>query len=292
MGGRVALYHGDCFDVMAGFDAERFAGIVTDPPFGVREYDSDDLAKREDGAGGAWRIPPSFDGARRQPVPRFTDLSDEELVEAHRFFVRFAEAAVRVLRPGGHLVVASNALLSMTVFPAIVAGGLEYRGSFIRLVRTLRGGDRPKGAEREFRELSTMPRGCYEPWGIFRKPLPRGMTVATCLRAYGTGALRRPCDDTPVVDVIESERTPLREKLIAPHPSLKPQRFLRRMVRTVAPDVPGIGRATTVLDPFAGSGSTVAAGVATGVAVVGIERSPAYVEMARDAIPALAALTV
>jgi site-specific DNA-methyltransferase (adenine-specific) len=51
---------------------------VTDPPYGVKEYDFDQLEKRQNGNGGIWRIPPSFDGCVRAPLPRFTALNDSE----------------------------------------------------------------------------------------------------------------------------------------------------------------------------------------------------------------------
>ena len=44
-----------------------FHAIVTDPPYGVKEYDFDQLLKRANGNGGIWRIPPSFDGHTRAP---------------------------------------------------------------------------------------------------------------------------------------------------------------------------------------------------------------------------------
>ena len=72
------------------------------------------------------------------------------------------------------------------LYTALVDGGLEFRGEVIRLVRTLRGGDRPKNAEKEFSGVTSMPRGCYEPWGIFRKPLGN-RKVSDCLREFDDG---------------------------------------------------------------------------------------------------------
>src|SRR5437762_3815468 len=63
------------------------------------------------------------------------------------------------------------------------------RGEIIRLVQTLRGGYKPKGAEEDFPEISVMPRSCWEPWGIFRKPMEG--TVAENLRRWGAGGLDR-----------------------------------------------------------------------------------------------------
>ena len=203
------------------------------------------------------------------------------------FFRAWGEALVRPLRPGAHVFVASNTFLSQLVFGAIVEGGLEYRGQLVRLVRTLRGGDRPKGAEEEFPSVTTLPRGCHEPWGIFRKPLPRGATVAECLRRWETGALRRARGGRDFEDVIPSERTPARERLIAAHPSLKPQSFLRRVVWSALP----LG-AGAVVDTFMGSGSTLAAAEALGLRSVGVERGADFFALARRAVPLLAAVEV
>jgi site-specific DNA-methyltransferase (adenine-specific) len=261
--------------------------IVTDPPYGVKEYDFDQLEKRTNGKGGIWRIPPSFDGHVRAPLPRFTALNEKERATLRRFFVEWAKLAKRVLRPGGHVFIAANAFLSQMVFGTLVDGGLEFRGEIIRMVRTLRGGDRPKNAEKEFPDVSSMPRGCYEPWGLLRKPLPTGMKVCDCLRRFQTGGLRRRSNGLPFEDLIESERTPRAERQIAHHPSLKPQSFLRRIVHAALPLGEG-----TIFDPFMGSGSTVAACEAMKLRGIGTERFADYFALAKKAVPKLAALSV
>lgn len=277
--------HADCFEWMSRIPAESLHAIVTDPPYGVKEYDFEQIEKRANGNGGVWRIPPSFDGSNRSPLPRFTALTEKERKELYRFFLEWSKVAVHALRPGGHIFIASNAFLSQLVFSALIAGGLEFRGELIRLVRTFRGGDRPKNAEDEFPAVCSLPRSCYEPWGILRKPLPKGMKVSDCLRTYGTGGLRRINDEQPFNDVILSERTPRRERDIANHPSLKPQSFLRQVVHAVLPLGEGL-----LADPFMGSGSTVAAAEALGVTCIGVERFYDYFVMSQQAIPKLATL--
>jgi site-specific DNA-methyltransferase (adenine-specific) len=281
--GSTLAVHADSFDWMRRIPPASLHAIVTDPPYGVKEYDFDQLEKRSNGNGGVWRIPPSFDGNKRAPLPRFTALNEDERKRLETYFAEWATLAFSILRPGGHIVLASNAFLAQLVFTSIVRSGFEFRGQVIRLVQTLRGGDRPKNAEQEFPDICTMPRGRYEPWGLFRKPLPGGMTVAQCLREYQTGGLRRRPDGNPFEDVIESERTPQRERQIADHPSLKPQSLLRRLVYASLPLGEGV-----VVDPFMGSGSTVAAAEALGYSCVGIERLPEYYELSRRAIPELA----
>ena len=259
--------------------------VVTDPPYSLVEYDHENHEKMRAGRGGVWRIPPSWDGIIRRPLPRFTVLSKQDIEELHIFFLELAIALTRALVPGGHIFVASNPLLSTLTFSAFQEAGLDKRGEVIRLVQTLRGGDRPKGAEEEFQDVTVMPRSCWEPWGIFRKPFQG--TVAANLRRWGTGGLRRVSLDEPFRDVIPCSPSRGRERQIAPHPSLKPQKFLRKIVRASLPLGVGI-----VYDPFAGSGSTLAAAEALGYRSIGTDRDPIYFEMAVRAFDQLVALRV
>ena len=285
--GHTLILLADCFEWLRRVPEHTIHAIVTDPPYGVKEFEFDQLEKRTNGNGGIWRIPPSFDGSNRAPLPRFTALDRKERETLRQFFAEWAKLVVHALRPGGHVFIASNAFLSQLVFSALIEGGLEFRGELIRLVRTLRGGDRPKNAEQEYPGVSSMPRGCYEPWGILRKPLLPGMRLSDCLRDFQTGGLRRTPDDKPFSDVIESERTPQQEREIADHPSLKPQSFLRQIVYAALPLGAGI-----IVDPFMGSGSTVAAAEALGLHCIGIERHIDYFEMSRVVVPKLAALKI
>ena len=182
------------------------------------------------------------------------------------------------------MVVASNPLLSYLVSGALAEAGLERRGEIVRLTMTLRGGDRPKSAHDEFPEISVMPRSMWEPWLVYRKPIEG--RVQDNLRKWGTGGFRRPSKDKPFGDVIPSSPTRKKERDLAPHPSLKPQAFLRQLVRAVLPMEKGI-----ILDPFAGAGSTLAAAQSVGYESIGVEKDGHYFDMAREAIPRLARFT-
>src|SRR5713101_4723517 len=166
--GQSLLIHADSFEWMGRIPESSVHAIVTDPPYGVKEYEFDQIEKRTNGKGGIWRIPPSFDGHTRAPLPRFTALDSRERKRLREFFVEWTKLASRALRPGAHVFIATNAFIGQLLYAALVEGGLEFRGQLMRLVRTLRGGDRPKNAEKQFPNVCSMPRGCYEPWGIFR----------------------------------------------------------------------------------------------------------------------------
>ena len=281
--GRANLHQADCFEWLASQKPASVHAVVTDPPYGLVEYTAKETAKLRAGKGGVWRIPPSFDGHQRSPLPRFTVLTDTDRQALHAFFKRFGTLVAKVAVPGANIVIASNPLLAHIVAEAMGQAGLELRGYIARQVMTMRGGDRPKNAHEEFDGVSVMPRSQWEPWVVLRTPLEG--RVQDNLRRWGTGGFRRPSKERPFGDLIRSHPTPASEKKIAPHPSLKPQAFMRQVVRAVLPLGQGI-----VLDPFMGAGSTLAAANAVGYDSCGVELDQEFFKLASKAVPQLAAL--
>lgn len=257
------VYQADCLSWLAQQPSSSIHAVLTDPPFGV-EFQQAHLDKLKLGSGGIWRIPPPD----RRSLPRFSVLTLKEIANIEVFFRSLAGEILRVLVPGAHVLIASTPMLSQSVWQGFIQAGFEKRGEVVRLIQTLRGGDRPKGAEDEFPLISVMPRSAWEPWGLFRKPLVG--TVAENLRKYGTGGLRRISKDQPFTDVVPSAFPTKEERAISDHPTLKPQSWLRPMVRALLP-MGGV-----LLDPFMGSGSTIAAAEAMNRNSIGVEIRPEF----------------
>ena len=263
--------------------------IVTDPPYGVIEFAEENVEKMRDGSGGVWRIPPELDGNQRNPLPRFTVLTEDDKQMLQDFFEKLGELAYKVLRPGGHIFIASTQLLMHYVSAGFDEAGLERRDVLVRETKTLRGGDRPKGAHDhpEYKMVSSMPRVYWEPWLLYRKPFDG--KLEDNLGTWQTGGLRRESEERPFTDLLEDGKTGKREREITAatnpsgddsHPNVKPQALMRELCHAALPLKRG-----TILDPFMGSGSTLAAAEAIGYDSVGIELDEAYFEMAEDAIP-------
>jgi site-specific DNA-methyltransferase (adenine-specific) len=278
------VHKGDCLRWLLSQPPDCIHAVCTDPPYGLVEFSPGEVAKLRKGKGGIWRIPPKLNGSERDPLPRFTVLTAEQKDNLGGFFEQWGRALQTPLVPGGHVLIASNSTLQMYVQRGMVAAGYELRATIVRLYHGFRGGDRPKNAEKDFPTVCVTPRGNYEPWLLFRKPISE-KTVAQNLRKWKTGGLRMLAGGRPLPDVIPSSRTPQREGEIADHPSLKPQHLLRLLVRALLPL--GEGK---VLDPFMGSGSTLAAATAVGYPSIGIELDPVYYAAAVKAIPRLAKL--
>lgn len=277
------IYRSDAFEWLSTAKACSIHAVVTDPPYGLIEYTEEELEKRKNGNGGIWRLPQAFDGHQRSPVPRFTVLTNADHARIRRFFGHLAVQLNRVLVPGAHVFIASNSLLSHLVSISFVAAGFEKRGEIVRIVKTLRGGDRPKDGHLKFPAISVTPRSCWEPWLLFRKPCEG--RVRDNLEKWQTGGLRRPSPDHPFSDLIPSAPARGRERRLASHPSLKPQKFVRQLVHAALPLGKGV-----LLDPFMGSGAIVAAAEVLGIRSIGIEINTEYFNLAKKAIPELASL--
>lgn len=280
-----SIHNADSLEWLRSQRANSFHAVVTDPPYGIVEYTATELRKRRQGRGGIWRLPNAFDGAKRQATPRFTVLDNHDRIGVFAFHLRLAPELFRVLVPGAHAIVSSQCLISHLAVQAFAMAGFEPRGQIIRVVKTLRGGDRPKFGHTKYTEVSVIPRSCFEPWLLFRKPYEGRVTES--LRKFGTGALRRPSPETPLPDLIEAPPARAIERTIAKHPSLKPQALMRFLVRASLPLGKGI-----ILDPFMGGGATIAAAKSLGLTSVGVELDAKYFAMARLAIPQLSRLQI
>ena len=268
--GNFRVYQANCFEWLRDQPRESVHAVCTDPPYGIVEFLPHEIDKLRARKGGVWRIPPRIGGSLRAPLPRFTTLTQDDREHVEKYFKEFADLLYPVLVPGAHVIIAGTPMLQHLVQSGVAAAGFEVRGAVLRLYRGFRGGDRPKLAEKEFSDVSVTPRGCYEPWMLFRKPISE-KTVSDNLRKWKTGALRRFSEDTPFLDIVQSEKTPTCESQISDHPTMKPQSFLRLLVRSLLPLEEGI-----VLDPFCGSGSTIAACEALGISSIGIEVDDEY----------------
>ncbi len=278
------VHHANCFEWLKEQAPLSIQGVCTDPPFGIVEFLPHEMAKLRSGRGGVWRIPPTIGGSQRAPLPRFTTLTPQEREHVRVYFREFGEVLLPALVPGAHVLLAGTPMLQHLVQSGMAEAGYEVRGAVMRLYRGFRGGDRPKLAEQEFANVCVTPRGAYEPWMLFRKPIAE-KTVAQNLRKWGTGALRRLSVDQPLPDIIQSGKTPIIEEAVSHHPTLKPQHLLRILTRSLLPLGEGM-----VLDPFCGSGSTLAACQAVRYDALGVEMDDTYFAALHPTIRQLASL--
>ena len=219
--GDVTVHAGDCTEVMATLDEASIDVVITDPPYGLefmgREWDSIGRnvgpgGKRrererliEDRADGKWQPGSTYGAHAKNPrcqhchrlrfdhtdrkcacaVPLFHARASEYGAAMQEWHIAWTSAAMRVLRPGGHLL----AFGGTRTFHRLTCG-LEDAGFEIRDVLTwLYGSGFPKShnLDGEHAGRGTALKPAWEPIILARKPLAG--TVAHNVTEHGTGAL-------------------------------------------------------------------------------------------------------
>ena len=91
--GQATVHLADCFAWLRACPPRSIQAVVTDPPYGVHEFQAVQIQKLRHGGGGVWRSPPQMNGHRRAAVPRFTVLTATD----HRALCLFYEKLARLL---------------------------------------------------------------------------------------------------------------------------------------------------------------------------------------------------
>jgi len=209
---------------LAELPANSIHAVVTDPPYGMIEYDVKNHAKLRKGRAecGVFHRALTARSENRYLVYRADKGGDSQSPRVLQLSGLRTTESSRAGRPRFYCF---ESPAFHDNFHALIESGFEKRGEIIRLVQTLRGGDRPKGAEEEFPDVTLCRGRAGSPGASSASHLIA--PVAENLREWGTGGLQRLGDEEPFKDVIPCSPTRSPERDFAPHPSLKPQRFLR-----------------------------------------------------------------
>jgi site-specific DNA-methyltransferase (adenine-specific) len=175
----LTLHQGDCREVMASFDENSIAAIVTDPPYGIHF-----MQKAWDTFGSA--IGHDHHKGRERSGSMHAGEYDYSKNAAFQSWCQtWGAEAMRVLKPGGHMVVCGSPRTYHRL-----AAGLEDAGFEIRdCLQWLFGSGFPKSLNLhgEWEGWGTALKPAYEPIVLARKPLAG--TVAANVQQWGTGGL-------------------------------------------------------------------------------------------------------
>ena len=179
--------------MLTTLDAESVDACVTDPPYGIGMMGKEWDTFRPDTVAKTMRVKRGWNQEEKNPNLRgrkawrggtavVYDRSAGASVKFQIWTQQWAEAMLRVLKPGAHAVVCASPRLAHRVTCGLEDAGFECRDVLL----WLQGQGFPKSLDLG-EGLGTALRPGYEPMVLARKPC--GGTVAGCVEQHGTGAL-------------------------------------------------------------------------------------------------------
>jgi DNA modification methylase len=153
----VRIVHGDCLDIMATLPEASIDAIVTDPPYGLQFMGKEwDKLWRNDTAADAAYVERTAGEltSRARKLPDYSASNPRQMQEWHEAWAR---AALRVLKPGGHLLAFGGTRTYHRLAVAIEDAGFEIRDQigwaygqgFPKSLDVSKAIDKAAGAERE-----------------------------------------------------------------------------------------------------------------------------------------------
>jgi DNA modification methylase len=234
------LYLGDCLEVMKELPDESVDMIFTDPPYGHNNNNGDLISKREEALG---------HGKGTSPKEEFRPIANDG-IEANELIQKIFAEAERLLKPGGCCC-------------CCCGGGGGPDPQFARWSLWL-------DEHLEFKQMVVWDKGPMGMGWHYRR------SYETVLVAQKKGAACKWYDETHQVENIIRPGYKGMAKIIpssAQHPTEKPQELASHFIQLHSQP------SDLILEPFAGSGSTLRAAKDLGRKWIGIEIEKKYCDM-------------
>lgn len=282
---------GDCFEIMKDIESDSIACCITDPPYNYefigRTWDEEEIQRRLNRVQGesstlVKNIPYGSGLAGGIRNARWYEKNRKNIIEYQEWMENWAKLLFRILKPGALVLVFNS-----TRTAAHVQVALENVGFYARdIVVWRRNSGIPKGINmakklgklgdenvQQWEGWHSCLRNEWEAITVVQKPLVNNYIET--VRKYQVGLFQAKSDTGFQSNIIENiKRDPIDD--FNTHPTVKPLELMEKLVNLTVPKEHG----NIVLDPFAGSGTTLLAAKRSGIDYLGIEIYQEYVGIA------------
>ena len=286
------VLQGDCCKVMKTLPSDYITTCITDPPYNYEfighKWDDSEIKRRMERVNDKGsktlvkNIPYGSGLAGGVRNARWYQRNRENILDYEKWCDAWAIELFRICKPGATVLVFNS---TRTIAHVQVA--LEKAGFYARDILVYRRSSGiPKGANiktqlekkgyekaSEWEGWHSCLRNEWEAICVLQKPLKND--YATTFLEFGTGLFYTKTNDggfqSNILEGLARDKT---EKFNI-HCTVKPVSLMKKLIEIFVPKTDGC----IVLDPFAGSGTTLVAAKELGVSFLGIEIVPEYVEI-------------
>jgi site-specific DNA-methyltransferase (adenine-specific) len=287
---RLQLLQGDCRDILDLLENNSVSCVITDPPYNYefigRNWDHDEIKRRmeriQDSSTLVKNIPYGSGLAGGVRNERWYQRNRENVVQYIEWAKDWSKGLMRVCKNG-----AIVAVFSSTRTLAHVQIALEDAGFYARdVIVYRRHSGIPKGLniEKKLDKLGdsnahnwkgwhTCLRNEWEAIVIVQKPLINNYIQT--IQETGLGPFNAILSDGSFQSNILEGFSKGSDEKFDEHCTIKPISLIRRLLELFLPK----GKDHVVLDPFAGTGTTLVAAIELGYIAIGIEIEERYIDI-------------
>lgn len=281
---------GDCRDVLKTLPENSLSCCITDPPYNYEfighKWDDTEIQRRKDRVKDSNTLVKNIPygsglagGVRNQ---RWYKKNRDNILEYQHWCQEWSTELFRVCKPGASVLVFNSTRTIAHVQIALENSGFYSRDILVyrRSSGIPKGINMQKSLEQKGYENPNKLEGWHsclrsewEAVCVVQKPLVNNYTQT--LLEYGTGLFYTKQEDggfqSNILENIKREKT----QDFNVHCTVKPLDLMKKLVEIFVPR----SRDSIVIDPFAGSGTTLVAAKLAGLDYIGIEIEPSYVEI-------------
>ncbi len=290
---KLQLLHGDCRDMLTLLEEDSISCVVTDPPYNYefigRNWDHEEIARRmeriQESSTIVKNIPYGSGLAGGVRNKRWYERNRENVVQYIEWATEWTEGLMRVCKNG-----AIVAVFSSTRTLAHIQMALEDAGFYARDVLVYRRHSGiPKGLniERKLRKQGSLNAKDWNGWytclrneweGIVVVQKPLLNNYIETIKETGLGPFKAILPDGSFQSNILEGFSKDRDEKFDGHCTIKPLSLIKHLLELFLPQ----GEDYVVLDPFAGTGTTLVAALELGYKTIGIEIEEQYINIIRE----------
>ncbi|MCA3444333.1 MAG: site-specific DNA-methyltransferase [Rhodobacter sp.] len=285
------VLHGDSIQLMKRLPSESAHLILSDIPYGIGAEEWDILHNNTNtaylGSSPAQKVAGTVFKKRGKPINGWSEADRAIPREYQEWCSQWAADWYRILKPGGNAIVFAGRRLSHRCVCALEDAGFSlkdnlawmrqrapHRAQRLSIVYERRNNTEDAANWEGWRVGNLKP--TYEPILWFTKPYKIGTTIADNVLKHGVGAYNEPAflkyAERPE-NVLSASFLPGESGL---HPTQKPVLLMKALIELTTL------REQLVVDPFAGSGSTLVAAKDLGRHYIGIEADKSHYETCNE----------